>query len=86
MWGESSCSAGTELGVSVKPTGKWKTMLHFEHFIQNSGFDNDSVVPHLAPEHVQAQASSSSSMEVTISPPSIASGISFYRASAGDSS
>ncbi len=46
VWGESSCSAGTELGVSVKPTGKWKTMLHFGHSIQNSGFDSDTVVPH----------------------------------------
>ncbi len=40
----------------------------------------------LAPEHVQTHAYSTSTVEVTIVPPNITSSISFYRASAGNSS
>ncbi len=40
----------------------------------------------LEPEHVEVEAKSTSSMLVTITPPEETSGITFYRASTGDSS
>ncbi len=46
----------------------------------------DNLMSLLAPEHVQTHANSTSTMEVTIAPPNITLSISFYRASAGNSS